>query len=74
MSIIRKISIGPDYKNGMHFFVGQEVLGRTHLIHDIRRNDKADIIVKVINNQNEVFEWKSFNHTMPVSIEYSVDF
>ena len=39
MSIIRKISIGPDYKSGaMHYITGQSVLNNTHTIHLIKFN------------------------------------
>ena len=40
MSIIRKISIGSDYKNdAMHYCIGQEVYGG-HTICDILNDDK----------------------------------
>ena len=36
---IRKISIGADYKSGaMHYIVGQEVLGGSHVIHLIQQD------------------------------------
>ena len=40
-SVIRKISIGSDYKNdAMHYSIGQEVWGG-HIICDILSNDKS---------------------------------
>ena len=39
MSLVRKISIGRDYKNdAMHYAVGQEVYGK-HIICDIVEKD-----------------------------------
>lgn len=73
---IRKISIGPDYKGGaMHYIVGQKVLGNSYDIYCIRRNSKTNSIEVYINNEkNEVTLWKEFNHTIPISIEFNIDF
>lgn len=35
MKYIRKVSVGTDYKNAMHYIVGQEVLGGYYVINDI---------------------------------------
>ena len=69
---IRKISIGPDYKSSaMHYIVGQEVLGGDYVIHLIRLEDDG---IKIwIEKNNEVFLWKKFTITMPVSIEYNIN-
>ena len=58
MSLVRKISIGRDYKNdAMHYAVGQEVYGG-HTICDIVENDdKFSIYIK---KKNEVLPWKDF--------------
>ena len=47
MSLVRKISIGRDYKNdAMHYAVGQEVYGG-HIIHDIvEESEKFSIYIK----------------------------
>ncbi len=47
MSLVRKISIGRDYKNdAMHYAVGQEVYGG-HIICDIiEESDKFSIFIK----------------------------
>ena len=73
---IRKISVGPDYKGGaMHYIVGQKVLGDTYEIHLIRHNDRnAGILIYIINDKEEVILWKEFSHTMPISIEYNINF
>jgi hypothetical protein len=59
--LIRKISIGKDYKNdAMHYAVGQEVYGG-HVICDIRK-------------ENDVLPWKDFNKNMAVSVEYNLEY
>ena len=73
---IRKISIGPDYKNGaMHYIVGQSVLGDTNEIHLIKHNIETNsVFIYIINQKNEVLLWKEFNSTIPISIEYNINF
>jgi hypothetical protein len=72
---IRKISVGPDYKNGaMHYIVGQKVLNESQEIHLIRYDEvKKSIKIYIINEKNEVVLWKEFNDTVPVSIEYNIN-
>lgn len=75
MSDIRKISIGPDYKSGaMHYIVGQEVLNRSYVIHLIKYDSKNESIIIYIQKDDEVMKWKEFNHTVPISIEYNINF
>jgi hypothetical protein len=76
MQDIRKIAIGPDYKGGaMHYVVGQKVLGDSNEIHLIMQDDETNSIkVYIINEKNEVTLWKEFNSTIPVSIEYNVNY
>jgi ABC-type ATPase involved in cell division len=72
---IRKISVGPDYKSGaMHYLVGQEVLGGSHIIHLIKHNIETNSIKIWIEKSNEIFLWKEFNSSIPVSIEYNINF
>jgi hypothetical protein len=74
MGAIRKISIGPDYKSGaMHYIVGQDVLGNTHKIHLIKFNNKNSIEIW-IEHSDEVLLWKEFSETVPISIEYNINF
>ena len=57
---IRKISVGADYKSGaMHYIVGLEVL-------------MSDLVVFM--EREEVLLWKEFKTTMPVSLEYNINF
>ena len=64
--LIRKISIGKDYKNeAMHYAVNQEVYGG-HTICDIIEEDtKYSIYIK---KGKEVLPWKDFNKNMAVSV------
>jgi len=70
--LIRKISIGSNYKNdAMHYAVGQEVYGG-HIICDIlEKKDKFSIFIK---KGKEVLPWKDFNKNMAVSIEYNLEY
>jgi hypothetical protein len=73
---IRKISIGTDYKNNsMHYIVGQKVLGDSHEIHLIKyKKDENSILIYIINEKNEITLWKEFNPSVPVSIEYNINY
>lgn len=73
---IRKISIGPDYKNGaMHYIVGQKVLGDSYEINCIKLDKSTDSIkIYIINNKEEVLLWKEFNSSVPTSIEFNINY
>lgn len=73
---IRKISVGPDYKGGaMHYIVGQKVLSESNEIHLIRYDEDSDaVLVYIINQKSEIVLWKEFNSTIPISIEYNINF
>ena len=47
--MIRKISIGADYKSSaMHYVVGQDVLGGSHKIHHIRQESDNSIRIWIL--------------------------
>lgn len=72
MKLIRKISIGQDYKNeAMHYSVGQEVYGG-HTICDILQEE--DCYKIFIKKNDEVLPWKHFNNNMAISVEYNLDY
>ena len=72
---IRKISIGPDYKSGaMHYIVGQQVLGSSYKIHLIKLDINIMYIKIWIEKNDEILLWKEFTDTIPVSIEYNINF
>jgi hypothetical protein len=72
--IIRKISIGSDYKNdAMHYSVGQEVYGG-HNITDILFQDQDQSYNIFITKNNEVLPWKKFNSNMAISVEFDLKY
>tara|TARA_R100001510_G_scaffold31261_1_gene27894 strand:- start:1701 stop:1928 length:228 start_codon:yes stop_codon:yes gene_type:complete len=73
-NIIRKISIGSDYKNdAMHYSVGQEVYGG-HTISHILLEDKDLSYNIYIKKNDEILPWKKFNSNMAISIEYDLKY
>ena len=72
--VIRKISIGADYKNeAMHYSTGQEVYGG-HIISDILFKDEDKSYNIYITKNDEVLPWKKFNSNMAVSVEYDLKY
>ena len=73
-NVIRKISIGADYKNdAMHYSVSQEVYGG-HTISHILLEDEDSSYNIYIKKNNEVLPWKKFNSNMAISIEYDIKY
>jgi hypothetical protein len=71
MQIIRKISIGKDYKNdAMHYSVGQEVYGGHTIVNIIEEEDKYSIYIQ---KEDNVMPWKDFNKNMAISVEYDLN-
>ncbi len=70
--LIRKISVGKNYKtDAMHYAVGQEVYGG-HIICDILEDEsKFSIFIK---KNNDVLPWKDFNKNMAISVEYNLEY
>lgn len=72
MRLIRKISIGRDYKiDAMHYSIGQEVWGGQVISNILDEGDKYFIYVK---KDGEVVPWKDFNKNMAIAIEYNLDY
>ena len=68
-SVIRKISIGSDYKtDAMHYSVGQSVYGG-HIISHIIAEQKDNSYNIFIKKNDEVLPWKKFNSNMAISVE-----
>ena len=73
-SVIRKISIGADYKNdAMHYSVGQQVYGG-HVINNIDHNERDNSYNIFIKKDSEVMPWKKFNSNMAISVEYDLEY
>ncbi len=74
---IRKISVGTDYKSGaMHYLVGQTVLDGSYSIHLIKYDERLDSIkIWIIRHkESEIVLWKEFGSSMPIAIEYNINF
>ena len=70
--LIRKISVGKDYKNvAMHYAVGQEVYGGHKICDIIEEKDKFSVYIK---KNKDVLPWKDFNKNMAVSVEYNLEY
>ena len=73
-SIIRKISIGADYKNeAMHYSVGQNVYGGHEISHILLKEEDRSYNI-YIKKDNEVMPWKKFNSNMAISVEYDLEY
>ena len=71
-NIIRKITIGKDYKSdSMHYAVGQEVYGGHTICDIIEEEDKYCIYIR---KDKDVLPWKDFNKNMAISIEYDLEY
>jgi hypothetical protein len=74
MSIpVRKISVGPDYKNAMNYVVGQEVFGGRYVIDSIIKNHDGSFTIWIKNKKGEIQKWKVLNQSMPIVEEHIVD-
>ena len=72
MSLVRKISIGRDYKNdAMHYAVGQEVYGGHTIANIIEEENKNSIYIK---KGDELLPWKDFNKNMAIAVEYDLQY
>jgi hypothetical protein len=72
-SVIRKISIGADYKNeAMHYAVGQQVYGG-HIISNILEPEQGEYMI-YIEKDNEVLPWKKFNSNMAIAVEFDLEY
>jgi hypothetical protein len=72
MNLIRKISIGRDYKNdAMHYSVGQEVFGGHTITEIIEEEDSYNIF---ITKNEEVLPWKQFNKNMAIAVEFNLQY
>ena len=70
--LIRKITIGKDYKiDAMHYSVGQEVYGGHTICDIVEEKDKYSISIK---KNKDVMPWKDFNKNMAVSVEYNLEY
>lgn len=72
MKLIRKISIGRDYKNdAMHYSIGQEVFGGHKIVEILEEDENYNIYIE---KNEEVLPWKTFNKNMAIAIEYNLEY
>ena len=72
MKLIRKISIGKDYKNeAMHYAVGQEVYGGHTIVDIVEGDDKYSIFIQ---KNDDIIPWKDFNKNMAIAVEYNLEY
>ena len=70
--LIRKITIGKDYKiDAMHYSVGQEVYGGHTIVHILEEEEKYSIYIQ---KSDAVMPWKDFNKNMAISVEYDLKY
>lgn len=70
--LIRKITIGKDYKiDAMHYSVGQEVYGGHTICDILEEKDKYSIYIR---KGSDVLPWKDFNKNMAISVEYNLQY
>ncbi len=73
-SVIRKISIGSDYKNdAMHYSIGQQVYGGHEIAYILLNETDGSYNIHIKKN-NEVLPWKKFNSNMAISVEYDLEY
>lgn len=68
--MIRKISIGPDYKQAMHFTVGQQFRDLT--IHTIS-SEAEGYFIYVQDEEGAVMVWKFISRSYPSIVEYDIE-
>ena len=67
--MIRKLSVGPDYKQAMHYTSGQS-FGRV-TIDAIRKINSNHYEIYIKDDEGVVFLWKEAIN-MPVFVEYDI--
>jgi hypothetical protein len=70
--LIRKITLGKDYKDGMHYFVEQRVSSK-YKINAILESEES-FFVWVENEDKELLLWKKINKPYSVVVEYNLEF
>lgn len=73
MNSIRKISVGVDPKNAMHYIVGKPM--GAFVVHSItQENDGCvKVFVNLEDKPNSIYPWKTFNPYVPITFEHFID-
>ena len=72
MNYIRKISVGSNYKDAMHYMIDQNVMNGDWTIHAVTQDEDGYHVW--IQKGDEIKKWKQFNVNMPITIEFNVNF
>lgn len=70
MNKIRKISVGSDLKDAIHYFIGSK--GAKGIVKDIIYDGDLWFSVYIIE-ENVIQLWKSINKNMVIAIEYEIN-
>ena len=74
-SVVRKISIGSDYKNdAMHYCCRTASLWRSYYYQHILTRSMINSYSIFIKKEDEVMPWKKFNSNMAISVEYDLEY
>ena len=73
MNIIRKISVGDNLRDALHYQVGGSVMNKTKKISDIISRDTFFDIYVCEDDENVKILWKSFSEGVVCHIEYQTD-
>ena len=70
MNKIRKISVGNDLKDAIHYFIGSK--GAKGIVKDIIYD--GELWFSVYIKEGEIVQlWKSLNKNMVIAVEYDID-
>jgi hypothetical protein len=72
MKHIRKVSVGANYKDAMHYVVDQNIMGGDWSIHAITKDEDGYSVW--IQQEDEIKKWKHFNLNMPITVEFNVQY
>jgi hypothetical protein len=70
MKQVRKISVGDNLKDSIHYQVGKPANSNSEIHDIIKEGEYFDIYIK---EENEVQLWKSFQTRVICHIEYVID-
>ena len=73
---IRKISIAKNYISEdkiMNYVVGNHAYGDYKIVAIEEREDNS-VVIHAKNSNDEIIEWKKFNSSVPMVVEFSMDF
>lgn len=74
MNAVRKISVGDNLQQALHYQVGGSIMNRTKKIVDIIKRDEFFDIYVCDNDDNAKFIWKSYKESVVSHIEYQTEF